>query len=138
MGLPFPAEPQVCQEFRAMDQHDLALRRQLFEAFAAGAPLPQADYGSLAAQHVVALDEHGEVLMAHPFANHAGGARVDAGGRTWWGNCAWDGFGIVAALGLEDATITAQGLTIGPGTDDDVVFHVLVPATHWWDDIGFT
>ena len=21
---------------------------------------------------------------------------------------------------------------------DDAVFHVLVPARHWWDDIGFT
>src|ERR1700754_2462780 len=136
MGLPFPAEPQVCQEFRAMDQHDLALRRQLFEAFAAGAPLPRADYSSLAAQHVVALDEHGGVLMAHPFANHTAGARVDSGTRTWWGNCAWDAFGIVAALDLTGATITAQGITLRPG-DDDAVFPVLVPAVHWWDDIAF-
>jgi hypothetical protein len=120
-----------------MDEHDLALRRRLFEAFAAGEPPPDADYASLAAQHVVALDERGEVLMAHPFANHTAGARVDAGERTWWGNCAWDAFGIVAALGLEDWTITAQGITLTPG-DRDAVFHVLVPAAHWWDDIGFT
>ena len=119
-----------------MDEHDLALRRRLFEAFAAGEPPPDADYGSLAAQHVVALDEHGELLMAHPFANHTDGARVDSSGRTWWGNCAWDAFGIVAALGLEDATITAQGITLP--RDDDAVFHVLVPASHWWDDIAFT
>ena len=119
-----------------MDEHDLALRRRLFEAFANGTPLPAADYTSLAAQHVVALDEHGDVLMAHPFATHTQGARVDADGRTWWGNCAWDAFGIVAALGLTDATITAQGITL-PG-DDDAVFHVLVPASHWWDDIAFT
>ena len=56
-------------------------------------------------------------------------------GRTWWGNCAWDGFGIVHALGLRDATITAQGLTAGePG----VVFEVAVPAARWWDDIADT
>jgi hypothetical protein len=120
-----------------MDERDVQLRRELFEAFAAGAPLPEADYGALAAHHVVALDEHGRVLMAHPFANHTGGARVDAGGRTWWGNCAWDAFGIVAALDLRDATITAQGITLAPG-DDDAVFHVLVPAAHWWEDIAFT
>jgi Alkylmercury lyase len=120
-----------------MDEHDLALRHRLLAAFAAGEPLPEADYGSLAAQHVVALDEHGGVLMAHPFANHTQGARVDAGGRTWWGNCAWDAFGIVAALDLQDATVTAQGITLGP-EDDDAVFHVLVPAAHWWDDIAFT
>jgi Alkylmercury lyase len=122
-----------------VDEHDLALRRDLFSAFAAGTPLPAADYTSLAAQHVVALDERGDVLMAHPFANHTDGARVDTGPptRTWWGNCAWDAFGIVAALDLRDATITAQGITLGPA-DDDAVFHVLVPAAHWWDDIGFT
>ena len=69
------------------------------------------------------------------FANHTDGARVDSGGRTWWGNCAWDAFGIVAALGLEDATITAQGITL---PRDAAVFGVLVPASHWWDDIAFT
>jgi hypothetical protein len=121
-----------------MDERDLALRRRLFEAFADGTPLPDADYTSLAAQHVVALDEHRGVLMAHPFANHTAGARVDAQGRTWWGNCAWDAFGIVAALDLPEATITAQGITLDTQDDDGAVFHVLVPATHWWDDIGFT
>jgi hypothetical protein len=120
-----------------VDANELTLRRALFEAFAAGEPLPAADYGALAARHVVALDARGEVLMAHPFANHTRGARVDSGGRTWWGNCAWDGFGIAAALGLEDFTVTAQGITLGPA-DEDAVFHVLVPARHWWDDIGFT
>ena len=120
-----------------MEDGDLRLRRAIFEAFASGSPLPEADLSSLAAQHVVALDERGALLMAHPFANHTDGARVDSGGRTWWGNCAWDAFGIVAALDLHDATITAQGITVGP-TDDDAVFHVLVPAAHWWDDIAFT
>jgi hypothetical protein len=71
-----------------MDEQDLALRRELLSAFANGEPLPEADYGSLAAQHVVALDDDGNVLMAHPFATHTNGARVDAHGRTWWGNCA--------------------------------------------------
>jgi hypothetical protein len=120
-----------------VDEHDLALRRELFAAFANGEPLPVADYSSLAEQHVVALDEHGAVLMAHPFAAHTDGARVDARGRTWWGNCAWDAFGIVAALDLTGATITAQRFTLGPD-DEDAVFHVLVPAAHWWDDIAFT
>ena len=79
--------------------------------------------------------------MAHPFANHAHGARVDAQGRTWWGNCAWDAFGIVAALRLREATVTAQDLTLRVHDDrveGDAVFHVLVPAAHWWDDIAFT
>ena len=124
-----------------MEDRDLRLRRAIFEAFASGSPLPEADLSSLAAQHVVALDEHGALLMAHPFANHTDGARVDSGGRTWWGNCAWDAFGIVAALGLREATLTAQGLTLRvheEGVEGDAVFHVLVPAAHWWDDIAFT
>jgi hypothetical protein len=116
--------------------HDLALRRAIYESFAATGEPPVLDgLESLAEQHVVVLDDGGRILMAHPFAGHTNGARVRAQGRTWWGNCAWDGLGIVAALDLQDATITAQGITLPA---DDAVFHVEVPARHWWDDIGFT
>jgi hypothetical protein len=79
--------------------------------------------------------------MAHPFAAHRDGARVDAGGRTWWGNCAWDALGIVAALGLRDATIASGGVTLAVRdgrVDDGALFHVAVPARDWWADIGFT
>ena len=125
-----------------MDEHDLSLRRAIFESFAAtGTPGEHGDVRSLAERHVVALDDDGKVWMAHPFAAHHDGARVDSGDRTWWGNCAWDAFGIVAALDLQDATITAQdiSLEIHDGLlAGDAVFHVLVPARRWWDDIGFT
>jgi hypothetical protein len=120
-----------------MDAHDLALRRRIFTAFAeTGAPPAGLDPNGLrrlADAHVIVLDERG-IRAAHPFANHQEGARVHAQGRTWWGNCAWDALGIVAALNLQDATITAQGLTL----DQAAGFHVLVPAANWWDDIGFT
>jgi hypothetical protein len=120
-------------------QEQLRLRRAIFEAFAAtGAPpdVPDSpDLRALAAAHVVALDEDARILMAHPFAAHERGARVEAGGRTWWGNCAWDGLGIVHALALRDATITANGHT----TDEaGVEFEVAVPAARWWDDIAHT
>jgi hypothetical protein len=137
-----------------MTDRELALRRQIFEAFArTGAPPPARDaetLRALAAQHVVVLDDDGEIVMAHPFAGHREGTRVDADGRTWWGNCAWDGLGIVAALGLRDATLTSNGLTLdvrdgevapersGGGEDRTPVFHVAVPAREWWADIGFT
>jgi hypothetical protein len=116
---------------------DLALRRRIFESFAAtGEPpdLQGEDLTALAEQHVIVLDGD-RIVMAHPFAAHTGGARVDADGRTWWGNCAWDALGIVHALRLEDATITANAFTL---PRDDAAFHVLVPAAHWWDDIAFT
>ncbi len=125
-----------------MDERDLALRRAIFESFAAtGGPGEHGDLRSLAEQHVVVLDEDGRVRMAHPFAAHREGARVESGGREWWGNCAWDGLGIVAALGLRDAVVTAQGVSIfvrDGEVEGDAVFHVLVPARHWWDDIAFT
>jgi hypothetical protein len=121
-------------------ERELTLRRTIMVAFAeTGAPPALAGderpvLERLAEHHVVALDEAGGIRMAHPFAAHRDGAEVQAGDRTWWGNCAWDAFGIVAALGLADATITANGLHAGPG----VVFHVAVPAAAWWDDIAHT
>jgi hypothetical protein len=125
---------------------ELALRRSIFEAFAAtGEPPPVDDttaLRSLAAQHIVVLDEADRIVIAHPFAAHDDGARVDAGGRTWRGSCAWDAFGIVAALGLDEAVVTdASGVRIafrGGRPVDQAIFHVAVPAAHWWDDIGFT
>jgi hypothetical protein len=115
-----------------MTERELALRREIFAAFAqTGAP-PEVDdratLRALAHQHVVVLDEHERIVMAHPFAAHQDGTRVEAGGRSWWGNCAWDAFGIIAALRLNDATISPDG----------ELFHVAVPARDWWADIGFT
>jgi hypothetical protein len=113
-------------------ERELALRRRIMESFAATGAPPAVDdkatLRALAAQHVVVLDAGQGILMAHPFAAHRDGTRVDAGGRTWWGNCAWDAYGIVAALRLENATIAPDG----------TLFHVAVPARDWWADIGFT
>jgi hypothetical protein len=127
-----------------MTDRELELRRAIMVAFAeTGAP-PEVENGAalraLAEQHVVVLDG-GRIRMAHPFAAHADGARVTSGERTWWGNCAWDALGIVAALGLEDAHVVANGVELsvrGREVLGDAVFHVAVPARAWWDDIGHT
>jgi hypothetical protein len=131
-----------------MTERELALRRRIVTAFAETGEPPELPDGpvlrSLAAQHVVVFEHAGgapRIRMAHPFAGHREGARVDAGARTWWGNCAWDGLGIVAALGLPAATVTSHGVTLrveAGAVRDDAVFHIAVPARHWWDDIGFT
>ena len=129
-----------------MNPAQLQLRAEIFRHFAqTGAPpeLPgSADLRALAERHVVVLDDEARIRMAHPFAAHREGARVEAAGRTWWGNCAWDGFGIVHALGLPEATVTAQGIAVavrdGVPEATDAVFDVAVPAAHWWDDIAHT
>jgi hypothetical protein len=80
--------------------------------------------------------------MAHPpFAAHRDGARVDVDGRTWWGSCAWDGLGIVAALGLRDATVVSNDVELlarDGRVGGEGVFHVALPAADWWADIRFT
>ena len=129
-----------------MNDAQLALRRTIFEAFAATGAAPELpdtpDLRALEERHVIVLDDDRRIRMAHPFAAHTDGARVEAQGRSWWGNCAWDGFGIVHALQLPQATITAQGIAVrttdGIPHDAGAVFAVAVPAAHWWDDIGHT
>jgi alkylmercury lyase-like protein len=124
----------------------LALRQEIVQAFAATGEPPRVSdaetLSRLAEAHVVALDENGGIEMAHPFAAHRWGTRVEAGGRRWWGSCAWDGLGIVAALGLRDAEVTSGDVAVavrdGAVVDDGSLFHVLVPARHWWDDIAHT
>ena len=128
-----------------MTERELALRREIMAAFAeTGAPPAPADAAtlrSLAEQHVVVLDDHGRIAMAHPFAAPGADARVDSGGRTWWGSCAWDGLGIVAALGLGEATVANNGIELhveDGDVRDNAIFNVQVPARHWWDDIAHT
>jgi hypothetical protein len=126
-------------------ERELAVRAEIFRAFAETAAPPAVEDGAalraLAERHVVVLDDEARIVMAHPFAAHRTGARVDAAGRSWWGNCAWDGLGIVAALDLADATVTAQDVTVRVREgvpEDHALFHVAVPAAHWWDDAAHT
>ena len=129
-----------------MTERELALRRTIFESFATTGEPPRVDdvptLRSLAEQHVVVLENEDRIVMAHPFATHDRGARVEAGDRTWRGSCAWDAFGIIAALGLRDAQVidaSAIRIAFRDGRPvDDAVFHVAVPAAQWWADIGFT
>ncbi len=88
-----------------------------------------------------------EIRMANPFSAVPTAYRVRADDRWWYGNCAWDAFGICAALHA-DGVIHASCPDCGePLTveirdehpdDDGLLFHCLVPAARWWDDIVFT
>jgi alkylmercury lyase-like protein len=146
-----------------MDEQDLHVRNVTYAAFvelgrtptldevAATAGLTPAEaevvWRNLHDAHALVLDENGELRMAHPFSAVETPYRVHAAGRAWYGNCAWDAFGICAALHV-DGEIEAACFDCGDPilvrvrdqTPDDerLLFHVLVPAAHWWDDIVFT
>jgi hypothetical protein len=89
----------------------------------------------------------GEIRMANPFS--AGPTRylVDAGDRQWYANCAWDAFGVCAALESDGRIDTTCPDCAAPMScevqdrsprDPTLLFHCLVPAAAWWDDIVFT
>lgn len=108
-----------------------------------------ASYVALAAAHVIVLHPNaGEVWMALPFSAVPTDFPVIADGRALWASCAWDAFGIAAALDCDVSFVTpclASGALINAGVrrgvafaDARVVARVGVPASRWWDDIGFT
>ena len=89
----------------------------------------------------------GEIWMAGPFAATETPYRVVGERRTWWANCAWDMFG-VAMIANESVNIASRCTDCGErmtiqcdpsaAPTFDAVVHFLVPARHWYDDIGFT
>jgi hypothetical protein len=147
-----------------MDDRDLELRNRTYRLFvdlgraptaretaeAAGVARAEVVEGwrRLHEEHALVLDPAtDEIRMANPFSAVPTPYRVEAARRSWYGNCAWDAFGICAALHV-DGRIETSCLDCGEpivvevsgGQPDDtsLVFHCLVPAAHWWDDIGFT
>lgn len=105
-------------------------------------------YQRLRGQRVLALETDGaSIRMAPPFSGVPTQHVVEAGGRQYFANCAWDALGVPAALHLP-AVVHSRcqqsgeplrlevGLR-GPGPST-WLFHCLVPAAKWWDDIVFT
>jgi hypothetical protein len=89
-----------------------------------------------------------EIWMAEPFSavpTPFGVRGLD--GRTWWGNCIWDGLGILGLLGADGVVETPcpdcrsllrVEIRDGALSGDAGVVHFAVPAAEWWRDIGFT
>ena len=115
-----------------------------------GAPvaLVRDAFARLSAQRVLVLESDGEsIRMAPPFSGVPTQHRVTAAGLSYYANCAWDAFGIAAAL-HKPATVHSrceQSMepleleisAFGP-PPCDWLFHCAVPAAHWWNDIVFT
>jgi len=99
-------------------------------------------------QHALVLGQaRDEIRMANPFSAVPTAYRVQADGRWWYASCAWDAFGICAALHADGRIETscpdcgdALNVEVREQRPDDqsLLFHCLVPAARWWDDIVFT
>lgn len=147
-----------------MDDLDLSVRRLTYGLFvelgrapslndvATAATLTPAEtlsaWRRLHDQHAIVLEPSGTALrMANPFSAVETSHRVRAAGRWWYANCAWDSFGICAALGVEGQIETicpdcGNAIHVedrnGRPSDESLLFHCLVPASSWWNDITFT
>ena len=107
-----------------------------------------ASFQSLRAQRLVVLEPDGATIrMAPPFSGVPTNHKVESGGIEYNANCAWDSLGILAALkrpGLVRSRCAQSGepldLVVGQNGPEPStwLFHCLVPATRWWEDIVFT
>jgi len=147
-----------------VNERDLELRNLTYRLFIELGRAPSADEAAEAAglsrveveegwrrlheAHALVLEPHAaEILMANPFSAVPTVYRVRAAGRSWYGNCAWDAFGICAALHVDgriDSSCPDCGEPIAVDVrgelpdDESLLFHCLVPASRWWEDIVFT
>jgi hypothetical protein len=148
-----------------MDELDLRIRNHLYASFVAegraptpaeaGAALGLAEdevaeaYGRLHDAHALVLHPGTtELRMLNPFSVGATPHQVEAGGRSWFANCAWDALGIPAALHA-DGSVSSEcpdcdkplELEVRDGElvrGAELLVHFVVPARRWWDDIAFT
>jgi hypothetical protein len=147
-----------------MDERDIAVRNRTYALFVERGRAPSGDevarasgvvvediqraWERLHRDHALVLQPGRlELLMASPFSAVPTPYRVFCDDRWWYANCAWDAFGICAAL-KADGHIEASCPDCGEPIAIDVrgerphpenaLFHCMVPASRWWDDIAFT
>ena len=106
----------------------------------------RADISSV--QRVLVLEPDGaSIRMAPPFSGGPTQHVVIVDETKYFANCAWDSFGIPAALHLPGRVHSrceqsGEPLSLEIGLEGPPpcswLFHCLVPAAKWWDDIVFT
>ena len=121
---------------------------EVAERVGADVQLVLAAYARLRAQRVLVLEADGaSIRMAPPFSGVATQHVAVVDGKRYFANCAWDALGVVAALqqpGEVHSRCEQSGepLHLEVGLDGPPpstwLFHCLVPAAKWWDDIVFT
>lgn len=105
-------------------------------------------FQSLRSQRLLVVEPDGRtILMAPPFSAVPTHHRVESGGVEYYANCAWDALGILAAL-KRPGRVRSRCAQSGEPLDLVVsengpepstwLFHCLVPAARWWEDIVFS
>lgn len=156
--------PTASHYCSAMDEADVAIRNATYRLFVELGRPPTVDDVAVAVRstadtvwagwqrlhddHALVLQSHTrELRMANPFSAAPTAYRVFADGRWWYANCAWDAFGVCAALHTDGRIETSCAdcgepiaIEVSNEQPDDptLLFHCLVPASRWWDDIVFT
>jgi len=105
-------------------------------------------YARLRARRLLLLEPDGVTIrMAPPFSGVPTQHQVTVDGIHYYANCAWDALGIPAALhrpGLVhsrcEQSLEPLHLEVGVNGPEPSswLFHCLVPAAKWWDDLVFT
>ncbi|HUP31518.1 MAG TPA: organomercurial lyase [Gaiellaceae bacterium] len=148
-----------------MDELDLRIRNHLYSSFvrdgvaqasgqaaaelALGEDEAAAAYRRLHDAHAIVLEPGSTTIrMLNPFSAVETSHRVEAAGRSWFANCAWDALGIPGSLhtdGRVESACPDCGEAVELEVRDgalvrgaDLLVHFVVPARRWWDDIGFT
>ena len=129
-----------------MERFAALLRAPTHEELAEAAGIPVEDVPAalqeLHDQRMLVLDDDGAIWMAAPFSGVLTDYVAVVNGRRHFGNCIWDALGIVAMLGgigrVEKGDLRIECAIRRVSAPRDYVVLVLVPAAHWWDDIGFT
>jgi hypothetical protein len=153
-----------------MDEFDVAVKMAIYTTLAETAIMPaaadvapmigatEADvaaaFGRLRAVRLLVPepDDPTRIRMAPPFSGIATPFRVAVRSLTYNANCAWDAYGIAAALHADADIAAADAHTGEPirllvrdgrplhaeAIAPPVVAHFAVPAAHWWDNIIYT
>jgi len=145
-------------------EFDLEVKLAVYHHFAASGARPSAAqiaggldasvasvreaFDRLRTQRVIVLEADGEsIRMAPPFSGVPTQHVVAADGVSYFANCAWDALGIPAAL-QKPATVRSRceqsleplhlEVSVDGPERSDWLFHCVVPAADWWDDIVLT
>jgi Alkylmercury lyase len=105
-------------------------------------------YARLRASRLLLLEADGATIrMAPPFSGVPTQHRVTVDDKEYYANCAWDALGIPAALHRPGVVYSRCEQSLEPlrlqvdmdGPEPSTwLFHCLVPAAKWWDDLVFT